>query len=467
MDNRTKRDVSFLNLVNNFETNFESGNPILHDEDTFLKIIRFYEEEFQYEKAIEVADIAIQQLNFRPDFYIIKARLLFQLNIHEDALELLERAEKISPYEHDILLLKIRILAFQGRIEDAQDILLNLKKYVNQSDLSDLYLSESFINEAQHDYQKMYDNLTKAVISDWKNEEAIERLGFAVQLCKNFEQSIEFHKMVLNSNAYNYLGWYNIGHAYACQGEYSKAISALEYSFISQENFQNGYLDCADICIQEKEYAKALSIYDSYVSQFGVDEEVLFNMAECQYQLDDLNKARIILNKLLKLDPYNDEVYFKLGLCYMKAEKWNKAVNVFHKAITLEDNSEDYFLHLAHAYNALGSYDKAELFYGNAVEIGPEQSVYWREYIAFLIKIGKTEDALDVFYQADDFTFGADLLYCKGVAEWVSGNKSEAYNTIEEALKEDYDLHPLIYMIEPEMELDKSLLSMISYYKEE
>ena len=467
MDNRTKRDVSFLNLVSTFETNFENGNPILHDDETFLRIIRFYEEEFQYEKAIEVADIAISQLSFRPDFYIIKSRLLFQLNFHEEALELLTKAEKISPYEHDILLLKIRILAFQGKAEEACEILVNLKKYINQSDVSDLYLSESFVNEAMQDYQKMYDNLTKAVISDWDNEEAMERLGFAVQLCKNFKQSIEFHKMVLNEEAYNYLAWYNLGHALACEGEYTKAIEALEYSFITKENFQNGYLDCADICIQEKEFSKALHIYDAFVIQFGIEEEVLFNMAECQYQLNELSKAKIILNKLLKMDPYNDEVYFKLGLCYMKEEKWNKAVNVFHKAITLEDKSEDYFLHIAHAYNALGSFDKAEFYYGNAVEIGPEQSVYWREYIAFLIKVGKLNQALDVFYQADDFTFGADLLYCKGVAEYMSGNKTEAYNTIEEALKEDYELHPLIYMIEPEMELDKSLISMVSYYKEE
>ena len=28
MENRTKRDVTFLNLVSDFETNFEKGNPI-------------------------------------------------------------------------------------------------------------------------------------------------------------------------------------------------------------------------------------------------------------------------------------------------------------------------------------------------------------------------------------------------------------------------------------------------------
>ena len=53
MDNRTKRDVTFLNLVSDFETNFEKGQPIAFDEKTFLEIIRFYEEELQYDKAIE------------------------------------------------------------------------------------------------------------------------------------------------------------------------------------------------------------------------------------------------------------------------------------------------------------------------------------------------------------------------------------------------------------------------------
>ncbi len=467
MENRTKRDVSFLNLVTDFETNFEQGNSIIYEEKTFLEIIRFYEEELQYDKAIEVADIAIGQYSFRSEFYIIKARLLFQTNFHEEALELLCKAEKISPYEHDILLLKIRILAFQGKVSDAKEILEDMKAYVSSGDLSDLYLSESYINEFLQDYNSMYENLTKAIISDMSNEEALERIGFAVQLCKNFSQSIEFHKTILNEDPFNYLGWYNLGHALACEGEYEAAIDALEYSFITEKNFENGYLDCCDICIQEKHFQRAFKIYETYVEIFGINEEVLINMAECEFQLGELNKSRILLNKLLKLDPYNDEVYFKLGLCYSKAEKWDKAINAFHKAITLEDKSEDYFLHIAHAHKAIGSYDKAEYFFSQAVEIGPEQSLYWRDYISFLIKIGKKQEALEVFEEADNFTFGADLLYCKAVALYLNGDKQTAYQTFEEGLKEDFAEHKLIFEIEPELMLDKDLIAMIAYYREE
>ena len=467
MENRTKRDVSFLNLVSDFETNFEKGNSIIYEERTFLEIIRFYEEELQYDKAIEVSDIAIAQYSFRSDFYIIKARLLFQTNFHEEALELLSKAEKISPYEHDISLLKIRILAFQGKVSDAKNILDDMKGYVSPDDLSDLYLSESYIDEFLQNYVSMYDNLTKAVISDMENEEALERLGFAVQLCKNFEQSVEFHKTIINERPFNYLAWYNLGHAYNCLGEYGEAIDALEYSFITETNFENGYLDCCDICIQESDYQRALNIYESYVEIFGINEEVLINMAECEYQLNNLNKARIILNKLLKLDPYNDEVYFKLGLCYSKAEKWNKAINAFHKAITLEDQCEDYYLHIAHAHNAVGSYSKAELFFRQAVEIGPERSILWRDYITFLIKTGKKTEALTVFEEADNFTFGADLLLCKAVALYLNGNNTEAFQLFEEGLKEDFNEHQLIFKIEPELMLDKDLLSMIEYYRGE
>jgi len=456
MENRTKRDVTFLNLVSDFEKNFEKGNTSLHEQSTFLEIIRFYEEELQYDKAIEVTDIALEQHAYSPDFYIIKARLLFQSNYHLQALSLLNKAEKISPYEHDILLLKIRILAFQGQVSEASEILEDMKRYVTSSDLSDVYLSESYINEVLQDYDGMYQNLTKAVASDMKNDVA-----------KNYKQSIEFHKYILDEHPFNYLAWYNIGHAYACEGEYLEAIRALEFSFLTEEQFESGYLDCADICIQEKNYKRALGIYESYIDVFGINEEVLFNMADCEYNLNNLNKAKIILNKLMKLDPYNDEVYYKLGLCFSKAEKWNKAINAFHKAITLEDSCEDYYLHIAQAHNALGNYVNAQFFFGKAVNLGPEQSIYWSDYITFLIKIGKLEEALEVCGKADDFTFGADLLYSKAVAEFLLGNKTQAYSSFEEGLIEDYDLHTLIFEIEPELMLDKSLHSMISYYKEE
>ncbi len=467
MENRTKRDVSFLNLVSDFEANFEKGVKVNYEEKTFLEIIRFYEEELQYGKALEVADIALSQYQYRSDFYIIKSRLLFQTNFHEDALDILNQAEKLSPYELDISILKIRILAFQGRIIDARNILEDMKAVISSDDLSDLYLSESYIDEYMQDYLSMYDHLTKAVISDLGNEEAMERLGFTVQLCKNFNQSVAFHETILDEQPYNYLAWYNLGHAFNCLGEYIAAIDALEYSFIIEQNFENGYLDCADICIQEKLYQRALAIYESYISIFGINEEVLINMAECEYELGNLNRARIILNKLLKLDPYNDEVYFKLGQCYAKAEKWNKAINAFHKAITLEDQCEDYYLQIAHAHYALGSYSKAEFFFRQAVGIGPERSNLWRDFVVFLIKTGKRQDALDLVDESDACAFGAELIFCRAVALYLNGDKEEAYRTFEEGLKEDFEIHDLIFQIEPELMLDTDLQAMISYYKEE
>jgi tetratricopeptide (TPR) repeat protein len=467
MEHRIKRDVSFLNLLSDFETNFENGQNILYQEKTFLEIIRFYEEELQYDKAIEVADLALEKYSYRSDFYIIKARLLFQTNLHEEALALLDKAEKNSPFEHDILLLKIRILAFQGRVSEAKNILLDMKRYVTSSDLSDVYLSESYINEVMQDYDGMYDNLSKAIISDSDNEEAFERLGFAVQLSKKYKESIQFHNMIINEHPFNYLAWYNLGHALACEGEYQKAIDAIEYSFITEENFENGYLDCADICIQEKNFQRALNIYESYIEIFGINEEVLINMAECEYQLGHLNKARILLNKLLKLDPYNDEVYYKLGLCYAQAKNWTKAINAYHKAITLEDSCEDYYHSIALAHNAVGSFDKAEFFFDKSLETEPEQSQYWSDYIAFLIKLGKKDKALSVLSEADDYTFGADLLYCKGVALYLSGKSKEAFETFEEGLKEDFNQHKIIFEIEPEFLLNKELQSMISYYQGE
>ena len=153
------------------------------------------------------------------------------------------------------------------------------------------------------DYEGMYESLTKAIKCDMQNEEAFERLGFAVQLSKNFDASIAFHNRILSEQPCNYLAWYNLGHALSCLGEYMKAIDALEYSFITEENFESGYLDCADICIQEKQYLRALKIYRNYNEVFGINDEVLLNMAECEYKLGRLNKAKILLNKSLKLDP--------------------------------------------------------------------------------------------------------------------------------------------------------------------
>jgi hypothetical protein len=70
----------------------------------------------------------------------------------------------------------------------------------------------------------------------------------------------------------------------SCEGDYKNAIRSLEYSYIVNPDFKNGYLDCAELCCQIKDYKKALVILPGAYPAFGHHQEYLVPAAECMLE---------------------------------------------------------------------------------------------------------------------------------------------------------------------------------------
>ncbi len=467
MENRTKRDKKLISLVSSFEQKIASGQQAYLDESTLQKLINYYEDELMYHKAIEVLNIALDQYRFRSDLYIFKARILYKLGNFTKALANVNKAQSIAPYELEIQILKARILGSNGQLNEALELVNELKLKTHHSDLVEVYICESHIYETMQDLDKMFDSLVKALDIAPGCEEALERIWFAVELSKRYIDSIRFHEKLLNKDPYSYLGWFNLGHALSCIGEYSAAIDALEYAFIVNKDFSVGYLDCADICCQTKNYSKALEIYKEYFAVFGYDEELLIKLSECQFELGMYDEAKSTILKSIELDPYCDESYFILAKCYAKKDNWSQAIKGYLKAIAIEDLVEDYYLGLGKAFYATGAYSKAEQYLRKAALMAPEDCNYWVDYVVFLLSIRDLDKAFIVLNEASKSTFSAGLLYCEFAALHFAGKREEGIKILEEALMENIDEHSLLYEIEPEFRLNNEISSMIKYYMSE
>lgn len=466
MENKIKQNLDLLNLVSNFEIEFENGNITYLEEKTLLQIIAFYENEYLSDKALEVVNIALNQYPFRSDFFIIKARLLLNIGEIKQALEILEHAQSIAPFENEIQLLKVRALALIKKFDDASDIIEELKGGATTSEKVDILVAESFIFEYMKDYISMYKVLSKAVLLDSSNEEAMERVWISVELSRKYQESVDLHKTIIDKDPYNYQAWYNLGHGYNCINEYDQAIEAMEYAFIINPDFESAYLDCADTCLQINNFSKALDIYLEANNRFGPSAELMVNIANCYINLKNDSTAKQWLIKAIKIDSYNDEAYFLLGECYSNEKVYYNAINAYHKAINLESRREEYYFGLAKAYQCVEDYNKATLNYQLATQTGPEDTFYWREYAKFLIKLGLTDEALLVLEEAEEFTYGADLMYCKAAIALLQKDRKLATEILEEALLDDPYQCDILFDLVPESKLDNEINAMVRYFSE-
>jgi tetratricopeptide (TPR) repeat protein len=467
MEHKTKQDMILLHMVSDFESKLESGAIGYLDDKHIIQLIQYYENENDLDKAIELVNIAIVQYQYRVEFYTLKARLLLKEGNIEQCLSLLENASNLVPNEKEILILKAKAFASMKLFDKALDLINDLKTASLDSEHVEALLAEAFVLEMTKDYTGMYDSLKSALYMDPLNEEALEKIWNAVELSRNFKNSIEFHKKLIDEHPYNQLSWYNLGLSYSCIWEYDMAIEALEYAFIIDPDLEKAYHDCAELCIQQSQNDKALKILKEANERFGPDPDILVNMALCCIRLKDFEQGKSILYQALKLDTYNEEIYYYLGECYLNTGYGFSAINAYQKAIELDDEREEYYLALAKAYVLMEDFNRATVNFHKAASICMEDSLYWCEYASFIIKIGLYKEALEVLDEAEEYAYGADLLYCRAVVLYFLDQKNACISLLEEALEEDFELHKILYQMAPEMELDKKINALIRYYEKE
>lgn len=451
-------------LVIIYESSSRRGQTLFFDEHAFQQLIEFYEKEERLDKALTVADQAIERYLFSVDFYLRKAELLIDAGKERLALQTLDRAESFAPGQLEISLLRAEALTYMDRSGEALDLLEKLKEFENSDSLSEIYLLESLVYEFNQEYDRMFEVLKDAIMSNPKNDEALERLWLAVELSRNYKDSIELHQSIIDLHPYSYMAWYNLGHAYAYLGEYENAIEAYEYSFIINENFDYAVRDCADICFETGQFRKAIQYYNDLLDEANADSDLYQKIGESYQQLGNCRKAADFFRKAIKLDPLNDEAYFYYGKCYSSHEKWKSAARFFERALEIEEGREEYYSALAEAKYQLGDEDGAEDNFRSAVEIAPEESKYWLQYASFLLECERAEEALQLLEFAEIQAESAALQFGQIACLFKLGRRKKACQMLWQELEEGNQEYAVIFEIAPELEDDSEIQTILSSY---
>ena len=356
---KNKRDRALYDLVAVYESSSKRGQTIYLDEQAYGQLIDYYEEEEQYERALEVAAVAIGHYGFSADFYLRKAQILLQTNREEQALEVLHQASTYTPNDLSISLLRAEALTYLQRFGEAIQELARFKPEAEAEELSDIFLLESLVYEQQEDYNRMFDTLKAAIQMDPRNEEALERLWLWTEYSRRYEESCRLHEWIIDQDPYSSLAWYNLGQIQAYLGNYDEAIEAYEYGFLIDSDFEEAYYQFADLCYELKRYNQALDAYQEILARFETDGDLLLQLGRCHQYLEQYREARRFFNKALRVDPHMDEALFHLGETYAVQEKWAKAFGYFERAAALDEEQEDYLAGLADAAFHPGDFERS------------------------------------------------------------------------------------------------------------
>jgi len=458
-------DKKIKELVRSYKKALKKNESFFFEEQDLDDVIFYFLNELEFEMAMTLADEGIERFKYSATFYNHKAEILKEIAQYDEALEVLEQAEAFSPNEMSILLNRVDIFSIMERFEEAVELLKGSIENAMGIEKAELYLELADIYEDWEKYTEVIASLKLCLALDSENEEALSRMWFSVELTEEYEDSIIFHKELIDKAPYNYLAWNNLGHAYKGLKLYEKSIEAFQFVMAIDETYESAYIDCADVYYKNKQYNEAIDLYTEVLDFTSLKKEVYYNIGKCYDALKNYAKSREYYKEALSIDPYFARAFYKIGKAFIQTNQAKQAIPQLEKAHKLDAKNFEYQVTLAEAYLLTENHEKALAIYETVLKSNESNKQIHLNLITILYEVGNIDEALkhidSILEKFDDIS---DLLYIKVAFLYELDRIDEAALILYDALTYSYDTHQFLFELLPAIEFDKEFVEIIKSF---
>ena len=269
------------------------------DEEAFEKIVEFYDENEDLQKALEAAELGSEQYPFSSSLLIKKADILLSLRRYLDALKILEQAELFDGGDINLYILKTDALLALDQQEKAAALLEKALHSFDGEDKIDLLFELADVYDDYEEFEKVFDCLKLILEQDPTNEEALYKICFWTDFTGRNEESIKLHQKIIDEFPYTELAWFNLGAAYQGLKLYEKAIDSYQYAIAIDEKFDYAYRNMGDAYIRLRKYKEAIEALEK-VGELSKPEDVIFEaIGHCYHGYTSMRQARFYYRKAI------------------------------------------------------------------------------------------------------------------------------------------------------------------------
>jgi tetratricopeptide (TPR) repeat protein len=433
----------FENLKNGISSSFL-------EEEAFEKIIDYYEDQEELNKAMEAADIGIEYFPFSAALLFKKANLLLATRKYKEALSVLEKAELLDANDLNLYILKTDAYLALDKQEKAVALLETAINSFEGEEKIELLFELADVYDDYEEFDKVFDCLLLILKEDPTNEEALYKICFWTDFTGRNEESIRLHSNIIDQHPYNELAWFNLGAAYQGLKLYEKAIDAYQYCLVIDEKFDYAYRNIGDAYIRIKKYKEAIEALEK-VLEISKPEEVIYEaIGHCYDRMRNYAQARFHYRKASHLNPDDSKLFYKIACTYYNEGQWQSTVKQLESALKIHRQQFEYNLLMGEAKLQLEQTKEAIQYFSNAVRIKPKNIAGWEALIRCLYQSGFYTEARQQVNAAMDITNDKPiLLFYLSAILLALGKTKEALLYLETAmltspktLKKFIDLNP-------------------------
>ena len=439
-------------LLNQYENLRTGRQHTFLEEEAFERIIDHYDEKDQLPKAMEAAEIGIEQFPFSSVLLIKLADLLLAGRKYSDALEILEKAELFDSSDINLFILKTdAYLALDQQLKAVELLEAALLQFEGEERI-ELLFELADVYDDYEEFDKVFDCLKLILEDDPTNEEALYKICFWTDFTGRNEESILLHTQIIDEYPYSELAWFNLGAAYQGLKLYEKAIDSYLYAVTIDEKFDYAYRNMGDAYLRLRKFKEAIEVLER-VLELSRPEDVIYEaIGHCYHKLGNYAQARFHYKKASHLNPDDGKLFYKMALTYINEEHWESAIKHLENALRIQKLSPEYNLAMGECKMNLKQFKEAIQYFGYVVRSRPKSVSGWEALIRCLFKAEFFEEAIEQSTAALKITEGKTLFIFYLSASLFAIRKSkEAMLQLEKAMglaprqvKKFIELYPAI-----------------------
>ena len=435
------------------------------DEDSFERIIEYYDEKDELTAAIEAANFATELYPYSSILQIKKADLLIAARYYEEALAILEKAEILDRSDINLYILKTDVFLALDQQQKAAALLEEAVDLFNGDERIELLFELADVYDDYEEFDKVFNCLKLILNQDPNNEEALYKICFWTDFTGRNEEGIKLHNKIIDQNPFNELAWFNLGAAFQGIKLYEKAVDAYLYALAIDEKFDYAYRNLGDAYLRLRKYKEAIEVLQKVLELTRPEDVVYEAIGHCYDKQKNYAQARFHYRKASHLSPDDSHLHYKIACTYMNEEYWDSAIKSLETAMRIKRSDADYNFALAKCYMELNSIKEAVIYFSAFIKSRPKNIKGWKELIKCLYSAGFFEEALEQVENAEKNLRKPLLSYYKAAIYFQLGKSKEALVVLDLALQNNARQVKQLIDLNPSLLQKQSVVELIARYK--
>jgi tetratricopeptide (TPR) repeat protein len=436
------------------------------EEDSFERIIDYFDEKEQLQQALEAAEYGIEQYPYSAALLLKKADLLIALRRYKEALYILEQAELLDGKDTNLYILKTDAYLALDQQEKAAVVLEAAIDDFDGEEKVDLLFELADVYDDYENFEKVFDCLKLILQQEPNNEEALYKICFWTDFTGRNEEGIRLHQKIIEDFPFNELAWFNLGAAYQGLKLYEKAIDAYQYAIAIDEKFDYALRNMGDAYIRLRKYKDAIEVLEK-VLELARPEDVIYEaIGHCHDKLGNFAQARFNYKKASHLNNDDSQLVYKIACTYMNEGSWDSAIKNLEVAMRIHRMQPEYNLAMGQCYMELNKLEDAITYFGNVVRVRPKNMNGWTELLNCLYKAELFDEALEyagfAYEQSDAKPI---FLFYKSAALFALNKPKEALLQLENAMAKNPKLIKKFIGINPAILQNQQVVEIIAGFK--